>query len=271
MAKSDIYVITGGGGGMGSACARSLAKRGTVLLFDIDPEKLKTTATQLRLEGFNVETLVGDVSNQKDVETLAKTTASLGRFAGLANTAGLSPSLAKWKRIIEVNLVGTALVLAAFLPLADKGSVAVCFSSNSAHLGQNPPAINDVMDAPLDPEFFKKLEPLIPKEPLSSSMAYVFSKSGVIRYVTKQVSLWLEKEARLLSLSPGLIDTPMLNSERKATPSITEPMIKRAIQHRPGRPEEIANVVAFLMSDEASYVAGIDILVDGGVIATKRR
>ena len=74
-------------------------------------------------------------------------------------------------------------------------------------------------------------------------------------------------KTRIVSLSPGLIDTSMLKLERQASTDTTDSMIDLAIQHRPGRPEEIANVVDFLLSEKASYVTGVEILVNGGIIA----
>ncbi len=267
MEKSDVYVITGGGGGLGIACARLLGKKGTLLLADIDPDRVKKAATQFRSEGFNVETIVSDISKEKDIETLAKTTASLGRFAGITHTAGLSPRMADWKRIFEVNLIGTARLLETFLPLAGKGTVAVCLASMAAYLQDSNEKVDAIIDQPLDSDFYKKMAELMPSDPEDQSgSAYCFSKRGVIRLCARKALSWGAKEARLNSVSPGMFDTPMGQGDRLLHPHM-DAMLEYGIQHRWGRPEEFANVVAFLMSKEASFVHGAELLVDGGVVA----
>lgn len=266
MGKSDVYVITGGGGGIGVACARALGKKGTLLIVDIDNERVKNATAQFSSEGFELETMVCDIAKEKDVENLAKTTASLGRFAGIVHTAGLSPRMADWNRVFEVNLIGTARLLDAFFPLAGPGTVAVCLASMSAYLPEFTDEAYAILDQPLDPDFFKKIEPFMPEEQ-KSGVAYSYSKRGVIRLCQKRTALWSAKEARIISISPGNFNTPMYQGDRLVF-DVMGAFDEMAIQHRPGKPEEIANLIAFLMSEQASYITGAEILIDGGVIAS---
>jgi NAD(P)-dependent dehydrogenase (short-subunit alcohol dehydrogenase family) len=273
MAKSDVFVITGGGGGIGVACARQLGKMGTLLLDDIDSARIKQAAAQLRSEGLRVETMVNDVSKEEDVRILTKTAASLGQLAGVVHTAGLSPRMAEWQRIFEVNLIGTARVLDTFLPLAGPGTAVVCLASMAAYMMPSAEEIDAVLAEPLAPDFFRRIADFIPQDPAlpidKSSVAYCLGKRGVIRLCSSKAPVWGSHGARIVSISPGLIDTPMYNGDLKVQPQINE-MVRMAYQQRPGKPEEIANVVAFLISKEASYINGAELLVDGGVVATMK-
>lgn len=269
MTQSNVIVITGGGGGIGLACARLLGKRGTLLISDINPERVKNAINQLRSEGFNVEPIISDISKENEIEALVKTTSSLGRFVGIVHTAGLSPRMAEWQRIFEVNLASTARLIDAFLPLAGPGTVAVCLASMAAYTHETTEQINSVLDQPLAPDFYKKMEEILADEVAKSGPAYSLSKLGVIRLCAKNAFKWGAKEARILSVSPGMIDTSMLQGDR-AVPNQSEfidSLLEMAIQRRLGRPEELAKVVAFLMSEDASYINGAELLVDGGVIA----
>jgi NAD(P)-dependent dehydrogenase (short-subunit alcohol dehydrogenase family) len=129
-AMSKVYVITGGSGGMGKAIARYLGKLGTVLLADVNEERLKQAATELAEDGItNVEYRVVDITNESQVDELATTAANLGELGAIVHTAGLSPTMADGRKIMEVNSIGTGLILKAFLSLAQPGTVAVCIAS----------------------------------------------------------------------------------------------------------------------------------------------
>lgn len=265
--RSGVYVITGGGGGMGTACARRLGKRGTLLLADIDAARVNATAETLRQEGMRIETMVVDVSKEEDMLSLAKTAASLGRLAGLVHTAGLSPTMAGWERILEVNLVGTARVLGAFLPLAEPGTAVVCIASMGGYMMAITPEASAALDEPLAPDLIKKMAAFMPQEASKASgAAYCLSKNGVTRLCWHQVPDWADRGARINSISPGQIETPMQKQEFAHQPEMAG-MLDLAINKRLGKPEEIASAVAFLLSQEASYITGAELLVDGGVVA----
>lgn len=262
--KPDVYVITGGAGGMGTAIARRLGKRGMLLLSDVNSSALDQVSSQLRSEGMRIETQVGDISDRESVQSLTKVAASLGRMAGLVHTAGLSPSMGDWKRIFEVNLIGTALLLEEFLPLAEQGTVAVCVSSNSGHYVTPEPALVAILSEPLNPDFLERIKPFLGED--ASAHAYMISKRGVIVLCEKAASAWGERGARVVSVSPGTIDTSMAKLEFKGKgQSLMQDMVRLTPLKRIGKPEEIASTVEFLLSDGASYITGTDIRVDGGV------
>lgn len=263
-----ILVITGAAGGIGAACARALGRTGQpLLLADLDAAALDETARAIGAEGVDATALAGDLADAGDRDALVAEVERSGGLAGLAHTAGLSGTMADAKRILEVNLVATARLLQALLPHADQGTAAVCVASQAGHMvGRGmTPEVAAVIDAPLAPDFLPHLEAAIAPVATAPAGAYGLSKWGVQRLVVSQAPAWGRRGARLVSLSPGLVDTGMGRSELEANrDAMNIIMAKTPVGRRMGRPAEVAAVVAFLCSDAAAYVSGVDWLVDGG-------
>ncbi len=271
--KTNIYVITGAGGGIGAACAQQLGKLGTLLLSSVTPKKLKATESALSAQGYKVKSMICDVSKEDDVKNLAETAASMGHIAGVVNTAGISPRMANWKRILEVNLIGTARVSAAFLPLAERGSSMVCIASMAGYMMPTDESLREILIKPLESDFIDKIAEFIPQD-LSDlekqNIAYVYSKRGVLGLCWKQAAAWAKVGARINALSPGFIDTPMHQGDLIINPGIKDTIEAFAIDQKAGTVEDAAGLVEILLSDKAKYVNGADWLVDGGIIATMR-
>jgi NAD(P)-dependent dehydrogenase (short-subunit alcohol dehydrogenase family) len=210
-------------------------------------------------------TLVADLSggdvvcDLTDPESVRALAASVDHLDALVVTAGVSPSMAPADVILDVDLVGMAQVLEAFDPLIGAGTVAVCVASMAGHMMTLPADVLDVLDRPLDRDAVLALTD-------DPSMAYVYAKQGVLRLVRRLAPSWGPRGARIVSVSPGVVDTPMGAVEQAAGNGTTE-MAAASSLGRAGRAEEIAAVVAFLCSDLASYVTGTDVLVDGGTVA----
>lgn len=274
MGKNDstVFVVTGAASGMGAATARRLGRRGKVLMVDIDAARLDQMAAQLQSEGIKVEKRVCNIMDEQSVRSLAAATPSLGHLSGIVNAAGISPAMADWRRILAVDYVGTALLLREFLPLAEPGTAAVCIASIASRLLKSDPVLEAVLDDPLAADFLSRIEPFLAM-PLPSSevdprggAAYVLAKRGVVRLCERLAPAWALRGARLVSISPGNIDTPMgrLEMERMAYMRET---VEQTPMRRLGKPEEIAAAADFLCSDDASFITGCDLLVDGGYIA----
>lgn len=251
-----VNVVIGAASGMGAAVARLLAPRGPLLLADRETDALAATARGL--DG-DVSTASCDITSQADVETLRD---AAGRVGALVVTAGLSPTMAPGRLIHEVNLRGLERVVRAFESAVGAGSAAVCFSSIAGHIAPRNAALDPILDDPLSDGYFDGLrkqgfDPEIP------GLAYALSKRGVLRLVRRHARAWGARGARLLSLSPGIIDTPMGRLENENQPMMAQ-MVETSAVGRMGRPEEVAQVAAFLVSDAASFMTGVDVLVDGG-------
>jgi NAD(P)-dependent dehydrogenase (short-subunit alcohol dehydrogenase family) len=248
---------------MGAAVAALLAPRGALLLADARAERLAGMAAEL---GPRASAMACDIAVPAQVEALRH---AVPRLGALVVTAGLSPSMASGRRIFEVNLLGLERIVRAFEAAIGEGSVAVCFASVAGHMWPASAAVDAVLDDPLSETFFDDLakQGLAPDNP---QLAYALSKRGVLRLVQRHAVAWGARGARILSLSPGIIDTGMGRLEAENQPMMAR-MLEASALARMGRTEEVAAVAAFLASEAASFVTGTDVLVDGGQLAALRR
>lgn len=272
MADTDVLVITGGAGGMGLACACTLADRGHLVLVDVDERQLEEARSMLSAEGASVETLQCDVTSPTDVAAVAGRVRASGRFRCLVHTVGVSPEMADARTVMGVDLVGSVRVTDAMFPLVEPGSSAILFGSIAGYSDVDP-AIEKLLCDPLADGMYNAVEQAL-GQPMDSATAYVLAKRGVMRLAERLATPWGAKGGRVVTISPGLIDTPMGRLELGRQPVIPVMIeltpVKRPEVPLPGRPQDVAALVGFLESDGAAFISGCDIRVDGGLVGAAK-
>lgn len=262
----DVFVVTGGGSGMGLECAKCTPKEKIVVLSGRTLKKLEGAVEELKSLGYEAYAFACDTSKRSDVKALAEYCASLGNIKNVVNAAGVSPAMnVTQEQILRINALGTVYVNQEFSKLMKEGSVIVDVSSNSAY--QLPSFIIPKKVYPLsesDEELFlKKLikKSNMPKDQYQKNgFAYSLSKNFVCWYAQKSAFELGLKGIRVASLSPGLIATDMGNLEKTNGGFL----IKFSCEERMGKPEELGYALQTLADERNGYLAGVDILCDGG-------
>jgi NAD(P)-dependent dehydrogenase (short-subunit alcohol dehydrogenase family) len=261
-------VVVIGAGAIGQAIARRVSAGKHVLLADLRQEGADAAAKVLADAGFEVSTAVVDVSSRASVHALVETATALGSVTGLIHAAGVSPSQASPATILKVDLYGTALVLEEFGNVIAEEGAGVVIASQSGH---RLPALSPEQNAALattPTEDLLALPMLQPEQVKDSLHAYQLSKRGNSLRVMAEAVRWGKRGARVNTISPGIIFTPLARDE------LTGPrgegyrrMIEASSAKRGGTPDEVGNVGALLMGPDGSFITGSDFLMDGGVTA----
>lgn len=257
-----------GAGGLGMAVARRLGQSHRLLIADRDAAHLEQQIARLKDEGHDAAGAVCDVTRGEDIADLTERAASLGPVRTFAYVVGLSPSAADFRAIMSVNLMGAAATAEAFRTIMAPGGCGVFISSSAAHMQPVSEATYEILATALQPDFLSQLEAEL-GEKATSPYAYSLAKAGLNRMCQREAWTWGAKRLRIVSLSPGLIATPMGALEFAKSPS-KHRLLAAVPLERECSMLEIANVVEFLVSDRASFISGTDILVDGGMIGTLR-
>jgi NAD(P)-dependent dehydrogenase (short-subunit alcohol dehydrogenase family) len=264
----DKLNVVIGAGSIGQAIVRRVSAGQHVLLADIRQENADAAAQILRDAGFTVTTTVVDVSSRDSVQALVATATSLGEVYGVIHAAGVSPTQASPETILKVDLYGTALVLEMFGNVIARGGAGIVIASQSGH--RLPPLSSEQNSAlamtPVDE--LLALPMLQPDQVKDSLHAYQLSKRGNSLRVTAEAVRWGKRGARVNTISPGIIITPLANDELKGPRG---PGYRRMIEvcpaGRAGTPDEVGTVGALLMSADGAFITGSDFLMDGGVTA----
>lgn len=271
--KKEITVITGGAGGMGKAIALELGKHDAVLLADKNEERLSEFQEQLDSMGIEAYTFVCDVTDKERVNALAQYASSLGKVTHVIHTSGISPTLiADARSIFKVNSMGTVYVTDAFAKVIEEGGVMINFSSVAAYQLETQEEWISLFDEyyhseELVEKLYELVEPFADNAFNCAGMAYCIAKRFVIYYTQMNVDRFAERKARILSVSPGSHLTPMHQALIDLQPEIAENQLQDIPVGRWGHPYEISSLIAYLVSDQAAFLNGIDILQDGGQTA----
>lgn len=257
-----------GAGSIGQAIVRRVGAGKHILLADLRSEATEAAAKTLADAGFQVNTALVDVSSRPSVHALAKQAAELGDVTGVIHAAGVSPSQAPPETILAVDLYGTALVLEEFGTIIAPGGSCVVIASQSGH---RLPALTDAQNRALattpvdDLLALPMLEPNQITDPLH---AYQISKRGNSLRVAAEAIRWGKRGARVNTISPGIVITPLARDELMGPRGIGyQRMIDLCPAGRAGTPDEVGALGAFLMGSEGAFITGSDFLMDGGVTA----
>ena len=254
---------------MGLTAARRLASGRQLLLADYSSARLEAAANALEAEGHSVDSQIVDVSDLGSVEKLAGTAGSAGHIDAVIHTAGVSPVMASARQIYEVDLLGTAHVIDAFLTVASAGTSLICVASMAGHFASLPaPLEQHLATAPTG----RLLQhPGIDLDAANPGAAYTVAKRGNQLRVQAAAHAWGRNGARLNTISPGVIFTPMGQQELQGPQGAQiQALVDLSGARRYGTPDDIAAVTAFLAGPDSTFITGTDILVDGGAIAAQR-
>lgn len=264
----NVTVVIGPGQ-IGQAIARRVSAGKHVLLADVRQENAAAAAEVLGNAGFEVSTATIDVSSRESVHQLAKVAAALGDVTGVIHAAGVSPSQATPATILAVDLYGTALVLEEFGNVIARGGAGVVIASQSGHRLGALTAEQDRALATTPADELLSLPMLAPDQVKDSLHAYQLAKRGNALRVMAEAVRWGKRGARVNTISPGIIITPLAKDE------LTGPrgegyrrMIELCPVGRAGTPDEVGAVGALLMGTDGAFITGSDFLMDGGVTAS---
>jgi NAD(P)-dependent dehydrogenase (short-subunit alcohol dehydrogenase family) len=264
--KSVIVVI--GAGSIGQAIARRVSAGKHLLLADLRPENSEAAAKVLSEAGFEVSTAIVDVTSRESVQALVEKAKGIGGITGLIHAAGVSPTQASPATILKVDLYGTALILEEFGNVMESGGSGVVIASQSGHRLPSLSPEQDKELATTPTEQLLSLSMLQPDMVKDSLHAYQLSKRGNSLRVMAEAVRWGKRGARINTISPGIIITPLAKDELAGPRGDGyRRMIEISAVGRAGTPDEVGAVGALLMGAEGAFITGSDFLMDGGVTA----
>lgn len=266
--RPDLPVaVVIGAGGMGMSTARRLGNHYRIVVADLDAARAEERTAAMRDDGYDARGLACDITDPDSVAALAAEVRGIGTLRALVHVAAISPSMGDWHRVLELNLRGAAHVERAFFPLVEQATAAVFVSSMAAYLVHDlDDEVRAILDDPLAPAARERLGERV--EDHSSTNAYSLAKHAVIRMCARRATAWGRRGGRIVSMSPGMIATPMGAAEFAGpTRSTKLDLLERSPIPREGTMIETADAVEFLVSERASFITGTDLLVDGGVAA----
>ena len=265
---NDVVLLTGAGQ-IGMAIARRIGHGKKIIIGDKNLQNAENIAKTLIEAGFDVEIQECDISSRDSIKSIINFAQEFGEIAYFINAAGVSPSQAPIEVILKVDLYGTAVLLEEVGKVIKEGGVGVTISSQSGHRMKQLGAEIDEQLATTPTEELLDLEVLQPENIDDTLHAYQLAKRCNVKRVMYEACRWGEKGARINSISPGIIVTPLAIDEFNGPRGeFYKNMFANCPSGRPGTADEVANVTELIMSDKGAFITGSDILVDGGATAS---
>lgn len=268
MNKNKPVIALLGAGSMGMAIVRRIAAGKQILLGDISEANLDKAAQELRYSGYEVNTHIVDACSRESIRIFAEKAASLGDVMYFIDTAGASPNQATPEQILKLDLQGTAYAIDEFAKVIAEGGAGLIVSSMTGYMPSALTKENEIELANKPSDELLSLECLSPNAIPNSGAAYVASKrANQVRVQAAAATSWGDRRARINTISPGIIVTPLAYDEFNAAGNSYQHMIEVSASRRAGTSDEIAAAGAFLLGSDAGFITGTDLLIDGGVIA----
>lgn len=263
----DVLLWTGAGQ-IGMAIARRVGFDKKIIVGDKNIENAKTIAKIMTEAGFDIEAVECDISSRDSILNLINIGQKCGEISTLVNAAGVSPSQAPIEVILKVDLYGTAVLLEETGKVIKNGGRGITISSQSGH---RMPALTPEIDEQLattPTEELLKLDVLQPKNIKDTLHAYQMAKRCNVKRVMAEAVKWGKRNARINSISPGIIVTPLAIDEFNGPRGdFYKNMFAKCPAGRPGTADEVANIAEILLSEKADFISGSDFLIDGGATA----
>ncbi len=265
---NDVVLLTGAGQ-IGMAIARRIGHGKKIIIGDKNINNAQSISKIMKESGFDSEAYECDISSRDSIKNLIKNAQEHGEIAYFINAAGVSPSQAPIEAILKVDLYGTAVLLEEVGKVIKKGGCGVTISSQSGHRMEQLGAEIDEQLAMTPTEELLDLEILQPENIKDTLHAYQLAKRCNVKRVMYEACRWGEKGARINSISPGIIVTPLaLDEFNGLRGDFYKNMFANCPSGRPGTADEVASIAKLLMSDEGAFFSGSDILIDGGATAS---
>ena len=259
-----------GAGSMGTAIVRRIAAGKKILLGDISEKNLEKVSHDFQYSGYDVETMIVNALEKESVEAFAEKASSFGPVMYFIDTAGASPNQAKPEHIVALDMIGTGYAIDAFGKVMAPGGAGLIISSQTGYMYPIPyETEQEILNTPTD----KLMDlPFIKDVALQNSgWAYMIAKRvNHLQAMKAAATPWKARRARINTLSPGVIVTPLAYDEFAAAGEGYQRMIDASAAERTGTSDEIAEAGAFLLGEHAGFITGTDLLIDGGTIAAIR-
>lgn len=266
--KQDVMILTGAGQ-IGMAIARRMGYGKKIVVGDKKLENAEDIARIMNDAGFDAIPVEMDLSSRESISSLIAEARKYGEISMLVNAAGVSPSQASIESILKVDLYGTAVLLEEVGKVIKEGGVGVTISSQSGYRMPALTADEDEQLACTPTEELLSLGILQPQNIRDTLHAYQMAKRCNLKRVMAEAVKWGERDARINSISPGIVVTPLaLDEFNGPRGDFYKNMFAKCPARRPGTADEIANVAELLMSDRGAFITGADFLIDGGATAS---